>query len=315
MKAISWFLPIFFAPAAFAQWQVHSQQGSALERQGCYAEAVHEFEAALAEAQPDQLPLTLHNLGAVNRELGRYAESDRYYRRAISIWERALPAHSLELASSLSNLGALQLEIGSPAHAEPLLERAYNLRLAALGPDAALTASSLHQLARLAHERRRYLQAADLYRRAAESLERAHGSSAIEVADVSHNWAMLYADMGRDADALPLFERAAAIYGQAAQAHPKLAIIQRNLAELHARRREFAEADALFSGAIALSEASLPPDHPQTGLILAAYGKFLNQTHRKDEARAVTARAQRILSKSGRENATIYTVDVAALAR
>jgi hypothetical protein len=54
---------------------------------------------------------------------------------------------------------------------------------------------------------------------------------------------------------------------------------------------------------VRICEASLPVDHPQTGVILQAYGRFLKNAHRKTAAKVVNERASAILGMR-------YTVDV-----
>jgi tetratricopeptide (TPR) repeat protein len=309
-----WYLLCFLTSPVTAQtaWEAHTRQGSALEQQGRYAEAAREFTAALPETDPARLPITLDSLGVVYRELGNYPEAERCYRRAIAILETAAPPRPLELARALHNFGALRLVLGRPSQAEPLYRRAYQLRLQALGPKATEVGATLHGLAEAAHERRRFDEAEELYRRAAAILESAYGPASPAVADVWHNWAALYRETRRDAQARPLLEGAAAIYEKKNPLHPKLAIVLRNLAGLEAAAGNTARAQALFDRSLHICDAALPADHPQTGIILQAYGKFLEDTHRKNEANLVKQRARAILAKGARETGTGLTVDVSA---
>lgn len=158
---------------------------------------------------------------------------------------------------------------------------------------------TLHGLAQAAHQRRRYAEAEDFYRRAAAILQSA------ALADVWHNWSALYRETGPDDQARPLLESAAAIYEKSWPLHPKLAIILRNLAELEADARHSARAEDLFNRSLQICDASLPAGHPQTGVILQAYARFLRNTHRKTEARQVGQRASAILASGMRA-----TVDV-----
>lgn len=190
-------------------WDPHFTQGEALELQGKYAAAVSEFEAALPAATAFgaddwRLPITLHNLGTVYRETGRYADAERCYRRAIAIFETHQPARKAELAGTLNNLGALDLVMGRNKKAGELYGRAYRLRVEALGAMHPLTAASLQGLAQVAQERRQYAEADRLYRQAARILEPALGAESLAMADLRHNWALLDRDAGRDRDALPL---------------------------------------------------------------------------------------------------------------
>jgi tetratricopeptide (TPR) repeat protein len=311
---------MLLSSAAFAQggWEDTFHRGAALETQGRYLDAARAFRSALGEAErmppaDSRVPLTLHNLGAVERELGQYFEAERDDLRAIFLWEKHHPERQPELASSLYNLAALYLVTGRLSRAEPLYRRAYELRQSVLGPRHPLTAASLHGLAHVLQERHRYEEAEVLYRDAIAILEETPGGSATTLADVLHNQAMLFRDRRRDEEALPLLERAARIYDQTAAKHPKRAVILRNLAELEADRGDTAVAGNLFQRSIAICEASLPAGHPQTGIILAAYGKFLARTRRKAEAREVTARARTILGAAARQTPNGYVVDVAAL--
>jgi tetratricopeptide (TPR) repeat protein len=216
----------------------------------------------------------------------------------------------LELAASLDNLGALHLALGRPSRAEPFYRRAYQLQVKALGPNHPKVGGSLHGLAQAAHQLHRYSEAEELYRRAV-----ALSDSPLRAADVAHNFALLYHDMHRDADAIPLLESAEAAYAQTAPNHPKLAVILRNLAELEAAAGNRTRAGDLFERAVRICEVSLPPDHPQTGIILQAYGQFLYQTKRKADARAVTERSRAILARTQRDSGAAYTVDASSFAR
>ena len=301
-----------FPASGQTAWDTHSRRGATLEKEGRYADAAREFSAALAESDAVQLPATLDRLGVVYRELGNGAEAERCYRRAIGLLESAVPPRPLDLASVLQNLGALRLVQDRLAEAEPLYRRAYDLRLQALGANAPLVGLTLHGLAELAHQRRRYAEAENLYRRASVNLESAYGLTSPAIADVWHNWAVLYRETRRDGEARPLLEAAVAIYEKASPLHPKLAVVLRNLAELEAAAGHISLAQELFERSLRICDAALPPDHLQTGVILQAYGKFLNDTHRKREARLVNDRSRAILAKVARESGSAYTVDASS---
>jgi tetratricopeptide (TPR) repeat protein len=308
-------IALFFMLAS-SGWELHFRRGEALERQGEYAGAAREFEDALREtnrlpAGDWRLPLTLHNLGAVNRDLGQYADAERYYRRAISIWEKQSQREA-ELASSLQNLGSVYLILGRLTQAEPLYRRAYELRRMALGGNHPLTGASLHGLAELLHGQRRFQEAEELFRQASAVLQAATGLDSLEVADVSHNLAMLYRDTHRDTEARPLLASAVAAYEKRAPRHPKLAIVLRNLAELTAAEGDRQRTGELFVRSLGICDAVLPPDHPQTGIILQAYARFLEKSGRKKEARLAAERSRAILAKYTRDSGAGSTVDVSA---
>jgi len=243
--------------------------------------------------------------GAAMEHAGRYPQAENCYRRALTAVETAEPPAPLELAAALQNLASLQLLMGRPSQAEPLYRRAYALRaqnLAARDPRLGVT---LHGLAEALQEQRHYPEAEDLYRHAAAILESAYGAQSLSVADVWHNWAALYRETKRDPQARPLLEGAEANYEKGAPLHAKHAIILRNLAELEASSGRISRAQELFDHSLRICDAALPPDHPQTGVILQAYSRFLQSINRKREARLAGQRARAILG-------TGYTVDASA---
>jgi tetratricopeptide (TPR) repeat protein len=304
-----------WAAAGDGGWDTHFQSGETLDRAGRYAAAAAEFERALAEAEgfPKtdwRFSVTLHNLGVVYRQLGRYPEAERCYRRAIEAFECCQVEHKAERASAFFELGALYLITSQVSRAEPLYRRSYDLRLEALGPDHPLVGVSLHGLARVAQERRKWRESEDYYRRAEKVLGKGYGPHSFEVADVLHNWSILLREEKRDDEARPLLERAITIYEQRAPVHPKMAVMLRNMAELEAATGNTAEAARLFGRAVSICDASLPADHPQTGIVLQAYASFLRRTKHPKEAQAVEARARAIPRMHSQSNWAAYTVDV-----
>ena len=321
MKMISWFFLATLTPATLAtpaSWEQHFSQGEKYEQQGQHAAAGREFEAALPSAEElgpndPRLPLTLHNLGTIARELGRYAESERYYQRAVFIWENNHPQSLPELAGTLQNLGALNMVWGRYARAESFYRRALALRIKALGPADPSVGASLHGLAELSAARHRYAEAGDLYRQAEPILRQAWGPNSLRMADLWHNWGFLCYDLHRDSEARELLERAAAVYETNLPEHPNMAIILRNLAELDMRSGDLQMAGERFERSLRICQKSLPADHEQTGIILGAYSRYLEQVKRKKEARLAVEESRAILAKHGKDSGTAYTVDASSL--
>ena len=70
----------------------------------------------------------MNNLGILYMAMGRHAEAEPLYRRALDGREAALgPTHPSTL-SSVGNLGILLRDMGRHADAEPLLRRAQQVR-------------------------------------------------------------------------------------------------------------------------------------------------------------------------------------------
>jgi len=95
----------------------HAELGGKYHALGLYAEAVEEFDKALAlcPGYPD-----IHNRRALScRELGRYAEAKASLLRAIEVRPNYVEAHV--------NLGILYHKLGSISEAVDMLERALQL--------------------------------------------------------------------------------------------------------------------------------------------------------------------------------------------
>ncbi|MEA1674349.1 tetratricopeptide repeat protein [Nitrospirillum sp. BR 11163] len=116
------------APAA--RGQALHLLGLARFQVGDAAGAVPAIDQALALLPPDQTAMPANNLGNILRQLGRLAEAEAAYRRAL--------AQDPALAAAASNLGALLRDRGDLAGAEAALLHA--LRLA---PDRAETLVNL----------------------------------------------------------------------------------------------------------------------------------------------------------------------------
>jgi Tfp pilus assembly protein PilF len=287
-------------------WDAPFSRGEALERAGRYEQALIEFEAALAAAIAEDpnsvnVPVTWNNLGVVNRALGRTNDAERYYRLAL-VWYEKRPQFEEALATTLENLAVVELAAGRISKAEPLYRRSYEIRRGVLTPGDPAIAQSLHGLAELEYNRHRPAAAEAYYREALAIEEARLGRESIKIASTLHNLATVWAETGRTDEARAAYRRVLAIYRSASPGHPSEAVVLRHLAELDSSEEEFREA-------LEICARMLPPDHPQTGVILQAYGMFLRKAHRGKEAEAVLARANEILGRSGRESGSVWLVD------
>jgi tetratricopeptide (TPR) repeat protein len=307
---------------AASGWDEHFSRGEESQRNGRYEQAAAEFEAALQELRGDAArrenpvdvrgAVTWNNLGVVYSALGRTHEAESSYLRAIAFYENR-PQFLSALAAPLDNLASLYLALGRVSKAEPLYRRCYEIRLRILPPNDPALGHSLHGLARLEHERRRPDRAEGFYRQALAIEESAYGVESLEVAPTLHNLATLLAETSRADEARAFYNRALAIYRSHRPGHPAEAVILRHLAELDAKAGSLALAESRFLQALAICESTLPPDHPQTGIILQAYGQLLRQARRKSESNKVIARANLILVKGLRESGAGYTVEASML--
>jgi Tfp pilus assembly protein PilF len=156
-------------------------RGETRAREGRYAEAASQFEAALREAERDdpedvRVPVTWNNLGVVCRVLGRTRQAERYYRLSIAYYEKH-PGLETSLATTLENLAALDVTMGQTSRAESLYRRSLEIRRGLARPGDSGVSEVLHGLAQLEHSRHRYQQAEAYYREALTIQKKAFGET------------------------------------------------------------------------------------------------------------------------------------------
>ncbi|MBO2466249.1 tetratricopeptide repeat protein, partial [Actinomadura violacea] len=241
-------------------------------------------EAALGPDHPD-VAISLGNLAATHRDLGRAAEALPLEERALAITETALGPDHPDVAIRLGNLAATYADLGRPGETLPLEERALAITETALGPDHPDVAIRLGNLAATHRDLGRAAEALPLFERTLAMTEAALGSNHPDVAISLGSLAATYADLGRVAEALPLEERALAITETVlGPDHPDVAVRLSSLATTHIALGRAAEALPMSERALAITETALGPDHPDVATRLGN----LATTHR-DLGRAAEA--------------------------
>ena len=290
-------------------------QSEQLQRQGNFPEAETTLRSALKEA--DKLPpedvrlaVILFNLGSVYQNLGRPMTAEKYYRQALSAWERSLGKDDPSLTRPLSALLALSLEHGLYTKAERLQRRYMTLRT----PTDPASSQFLHNLAALYHARRKYFQAEPLYRQALEEAQNWFGPQAEEVALLLNNLGLLCAQTGRHSEAISGLERALAIWERVlGPNHPNVIRSLTNLAGLYCSRGRHEHAEPLFKRALASAENTLGPENPLVGKILIEYAVLLRKTKRKAEATSLDNRAKAIGESHAHEDLGRHTISLSDL--
>ncbi len=252
-----------------------------LHAQGRYEETEPLFERTLRIGEQTlgsdhpAVATRLNNLAELYRAQGRYDEAEPLYERALRISEQALGSDHPDVATSLNNLAMLYRAQGRYDEAEPLYERALRISEQTVGSDHPDVATRLNNLANLYRAQGRYGEAEPLYERALRIGEQTVGSDHPDVATRLNNLATLRQAQGRDAEALPLYHKAIEIYEQTlGQNHPWVATGLCNLANLY-RDQGRAAAEPLYLRCLAIADAALGPDHPNTQTFRRNYELFL----------------------------------------
>jgi CHAT domain-containing protein len=122
--------------------------------------------------------MSLHNLAAFYQDLGRTADAEALYKRALSIAAKTLGREHRLVAVGLNNLAQLYKSRDRYAEAEPLLKAAISIWEKTLGPDHPDVSLSLSNLAWLYLSRRDWAQAAQFWQKSTEIIIRRSGRGA-----------------------------------------------------------------------------------------------------------------------------------------
>ncbi|HSR80673.1 MAG TPA: CHAT domain-containing tetratricopeptide repeat protein, partial [Hyphomicrobiaceae bacterium] len=224
---------------------------------------------------------SLNNLAYLYQVQGRLREAEPLHKRALGIWEKALPPGHPDLAWSLNNLGILYNVQDRLSDAEPMYKRALEIRENALPDGHPDIARSLANLASVYQKQRRLAEAESLYQRAQKIFEKALPAGHPDIATCLNNLAVVYDAQGRYMEAEFLYKRALDMREKELPAgHPDIAANLNNLGILYQAQGRLADAERLMQRALELREKALPPTHPE---IAASLGNLaaLNMTQKK----------------------------------
>ena len=147
----------------------------------------------------------------ITQDIGRYAQAEPLYRRALTIREKALGPEHPDVAQPLNNLALLYYATGRKEEAEPLYQARPRDQGEGLGPDHPDVAQSLNNLALLYYATGRKEEAEPLFKRAIAIGEKMLGPEHPDLATWLNNLAALYYATGRKEEAEPLLKRALTI--------------------------------------------------------------------------------------------------------
>jgi CHAT domain-containing protein len=257
------------APASAAQsLSAQSARIAELSRAGKYADAVPLAQAMLAALEKTSpgsrdYAAALNNLAQLYGDLGRDAEAEPLYKRALAILEKTVGRDSPDIAAEMNNLAALYQRQLRYAEAEPLFKRALANCERGLGPNHPDVGRQLNNLATLYEKQDRHSESEPFFRRALALYEKVAGPEHPAVATVLNNLGQVLKVEGREADAEPLIRRSLAIREKVlGRDHPDVGRSLNNLADLYQRQRRYADAEPLFKRALLVREQALGRDHP-----------------------------------------------------
>jgi tetratricopeptide (TPR) repeat protein len=231
------------------------------------------------------LATSLHNIGLLYYDQGRYSEAEPLYKQALELRKHLFGEEDLDVAQSLNNLAELYQDQGRYQEAELLYQQALELRKRLLGDNHPDFAMSLGNLAELYRSIGRYTQAEPLYLQALELTKRLLGDNHPNFALLLNNVALFYYSQGRYSEAEVLSRQAVEIDKRClGEESPGFATDLHNLALIYRAQERYQEAELLFLQALKLKQRLLPKDHPLLADTIYALGNMYRQQGRYNEA-------------------------------
>jgi tetratricopeptide (TPR) repeat protein len=273
------------------------QKATAEVEAGQLAEADATLVAALTKTDDHTAAactgLILHNRAAIASMSGRFLEGERLAMGAIAALERAYSPEHLALLRPLLVLAGARLEQGNKSGARIAFGRIKLIR-AQLPPERAMIHAMSGSLLQSVGDRRQaeteYLGALDAW------AEIGRGETA-DAGAVLTSLGVLYTQEGRFEEAAGAVDRAAVVLSKAKDAFPmdrsKLLAAR---AMLHARLGEWPEAEKNYREGLRLADGQPGIGTAYVLSLLNGLAEALKKIHRRQEARAIEARAAALRS-------------------
>jgi CHAT domain-containing protein/Tfp pilus assembly protein PilF len=237
----------------------------------------------------------LNNKALQLSEVGKYAEAEVVYKRALRIFEEKLGPGDGQVAIVLANLGDVCMDTGRYTEAELLYNKALKIKGERFGRDHTSFGISLNQLGLFYSTTGRYAEAESFYKKALEVFERRLEKDHPLIAMGLSNLALLYDTSGRYAEAELMFKRATGIKEKRfGREHRSVAVSLSNLAGLYEKTDRNTEAELLYKRALEIQKKKLAKDHPAVAVTLNNLGSLYARTGRYAEAEPMYKRALEI---------------------
>lgn len=224
--------------------------------------------------------LILHNLATIASTLGRFAEAERLAVSSIARLEKVNPADDHVLWRPLMLLAGARLDQGKKSAARADLKRLSRIQPEQPQDRALLRGtegSLLQQIGEHANAEVEYLAAL-------EGWEESGCGETADAAAVLTSLASLYVQDRRFEDARRSLDRASAIFSQSKIAAPidrsKLLMVR---GALHARQRQWTDAESDFREALARADALPAVDAGYILTLLTSFTEALDKNHHREE--------------------------------
>ncbi|MBV8405650.1 MAG: toll/interleukin-1 receptor domain-containing protein [Gammaproteobacteria bacterium] len=230
--------------------------------------------------------VSLHGLGYVLGQQGRYADADRTLRDALALERRVGLDSGDEGARTLQDLAKVVEESGDIQKAIPLMERVVALHRGLHGSEPyPAFAEAVNDLGYLEEQKGNHAAAEALMVEALNMKRKLFGDKHPEVAAGLANLGLLANDEGQLARAEDLYRQALAMDRELlGEVHPDVADTLNNIAFVQADRGDLKGAISSERESLKIYRQLFPGDHPEVARIANRLGFWLTQARAYGEA-------------------------------
>jgi tetratricopeptide (TPR) repeat protein len=258
------------------------------------------LDAARATGKEDvHLEQTLNGLGAIYKEEGKYAESEKMFREAIAICEKGDKETQGNLYLALNNLAGLYVVEGKVGEAIAFYRQSLQLAEKAYGKGDIRTSLQINNLASVLIQNGYYNEAAALIDRIWPVYKNKRFQNSGDFAYLLLNAGLMARERGQFKSAEILYKRAVQIGETALGAnHRYIALGLQPWGEMYEREERFAEAEKLLERAEKITEAATSADSPDTAHSLVALARCYVAEGKYSAAEPLCKRASQLLEQA-----------------
>ncbi len=268
-------------------------QGKRPEAEKLFRESVALFRASMGPKDYRTLS-TINLLAAAKVMLGDTAEAANLFQEVLPV-ERELFPTDVMLARTLEGLASVKLADGQYDEALPFAEEGLSIVLKAVPEDNVETALAYGNVAEIHRAAGRPARALPLFRKSRAIYEKQLGVMNVRPASILGQEGLILLADGKLGLAEKNFERSLEVITKVCpDCVLERIVAQTNLGILRLRQKKYAQADILFSGALALEEQYYSHPGPDVAATLRALAIVKQKQRQFDDAARLQRRANLI---------------------
>lgn len=254
--------------------------------------------------------VALNNLGQVHFNLGKYSQSETFYRQAVALMQRGVGKDNQLTAQVKANLALTLIRLQRLAEAKVLLVDAiaiYKRRVKANDPRLLL---AIYMVGVIDFYKGDYAASTKNYKHALSGYLKLYGKNHPRVVEALAGLTLNMSALGKFDEAIKLLEQQIAIMGKIYRPdHPQVARALHDLAGIYYSRGLNRKAVPLFERALTIRVAQLGPDHIDVARTLTPVVALYWAVGLSDQAEKRYRQAIRILERAvGPEHPDVASV-------